>query len=307
MGEAIAFFDGRLMPLKDANVNIATHAFNYGTGVFEGLRGYWNAEDEELYVVQPGPHYARLLRSARLLHIDVPYTVEELVEWTRKMLEANQFRQDVYIRPLAYKADPAIKVGLSGIKSGLAIFAVPMGDYVATGGIKAAVSSWRRIADNMIPSRAKVTGAYVNAALSSDQAKSDGYDEAILLGDDGQVSEASSANLFMVRQGVLITTPVTADILEGITRQVVFDIAAHLDIPVDVRPIDRTELYSADELFLCGTGVQLAAVTSVDRRAIGNGEPGPITTAVQGRYFDLVRGRDADFRHYVSPVYHTQA
>lgn len=303
MSEGIAFFDGRLMPLRDANVNITTHAFNYGTGVFEGLRGYWNPDDEELYVVQPGPHYARLLRSARLLHIEVPYTVEELVEWTRAMLRANNFRQDVYIRPLAYKADPAIKVGLSGIGSALAIFAVPMGDYVPMAGITAAVSSWRRIGDNMIPSRAKVTGAYVNAALSSDQAKSDGYDEAILLGDDGQVSEASSANLFMVRQGTLITTPVTADILEGITRQVVFDIASRADVPVEVRPIDRTELYSADELFLCGTGVQLAGIVAVDRRPIADGRPGPVTTAIQTRYLNLVRGRDDEFRHYVTPTY----
>ncbi len=257
--EAVAFFDGRLVPLREANVNIATHAFNYGTGVFEGIRAYWDADQGDLFIVQAAPHFARLLRSARLLHIEVPYTVDELVEWTRELMRANQFRTDVYIRPLAYKADPAIKVGLSGIGSAFAMFALPMGDYVPTGGLSVAISSWRRIADNMIPSRAKVTGAYVNAALSSDQAKSDGYDEAIMLGDDGQVSEASSSNLFMVRQGILVTTPVTADILEGITRQVVFDLAKDLRIPVEVRPIDRTELYSADEIFLCGTGFQLAS------------------------------------------------
>ncbi|NMP21111.1 branched-chain amino acid transaminase [Sulfobacillus harzensis] len=303
MSETMAFFNNRLMPLKDANVNIATHAFNYGTGVFEGLRAYWNAEQEDLFIVQAAPHFARLLRSARLLHIDVPYTVEELVSRTVELLRANQFRQDVYIRPLAYKADAAIKVGLSGIQSAFAMFALPMGDYVPMQGIKAQVSSWRRIADNMIPSRAKVTGAYVNAALSSDQAKSDGYDEAILLGDDGQVSEASSANLFMVRQGTLITTPVTADILEGITRQVVFDLAKHQGIPTEIRPVDRTELYQADELFLCGTGVQLAGIVEVDRRPIADGKPGPITSALQTRYFRLVRGQDDEFRRYVTPVY----
>ena len=300
---AIAFFDGRLMPLKDANVNIATHAFNYGTAVFEGIRGYWNDQEEELYVVQAGPHFARLQRSARVLQIDLPYTVEELVTHTKDMLKANQFRQDVYIRPLAYKADAAIKVGLSGIKSGFGMFAVPMGNYVATGGIQVSVSSWRRIADNMIPSRAKVSGAYVNAALSSDQAKVDGYDEAIMLADDGHVSEASSSNLFMVRGGVLITPPVTADILEGITRQVAIDLAREISVPVEVRPIDRTELYSAEEIFLCGTGVQLAAVISVDRRPVGEGKPGPITLALQELYYDLVRGRSARHRHYVTPVY----
>ncbi len=302
--EAMAFFQGRIMPLKDANVSIATHAFNYGTGVFEGLRAYWNADSEDLYIVQPGPHFARLKRSARVLHIDLPYSVEELVDITRELLRVSQFREDVYIRPLAYKADAAIKVGLSGIASAFAMFALPMGDYVPTAGISVAVSSWRRIADNMIPSRAKVTGAYVNAALSSDQAKTDGYDEAIMLGDDGQVSEASSSNLFMVRNGVLITPPVTSDILEGVTRQIVFDLAREFDIPTEVRPIDRTELYSADEIFLCGTGVQMAGVTQVDRRPVGTGNPGPITEKIQREYFELVRGRSAKFRDYVSAVYH---
>lgn len=302
--ETFAFFDGRIMPLEHANVNIATHAFNYGTAVFEGLRAYWNAEDEELYIVQAAPHFARLLRSARVLHIEVAYSVAQLVEHTRELLRANQFRQDVYIRPLAYKSDATIKVVLSGIGSAFAMFALPFGDYVTTGGIAVAVSSWRRIADNMIPSRAKVAGAYVNAALASDQARIDGYDEAIMLGDDGQVSEASSSNLFMVRGGVLVTPPVTADILEGVTRQVVIELAAELSVPIETRPIDRTELYSADELFLCGTGVQLAAVTSVDRRSVGSGHAGPITTAIQNAYFDAMHGRSARHRHYLTPVYH---
>jgi branched-chain amino acid aminotransferase len=301
---AIAFFNGELTPLKDANISIATHAFNYGTALFEGLRGYWNADQEELYIVQAEPHFARLLRSARVLHIDVPYSAGELVDHACAMLRANQYREDVYIRPLAYKADHSIKVVLSGISSGFAMFAVPFGDYVATGGIAAAVSSWRRIADNMIPSRAKVAGAYVNAALSSDQARIDGYDEAIMLGDDGHVSEASSSNFFMVRGGVLVTPPITADILEGVTRQVVFDLAGELGIPLETRPIDRTELYSAEEIFLCGTGVQLAAVTSVDRRPVGSGDPGPITRAIQQAYFDAVRGRSEKHRRYLTPVYH---
>lgn len=301
--EPLAFFEGRIMAQKDANVNIATHAFNYGTGVFEGLRAYWNAEQEELFIVQPGPHFARLVRSARVLHIDVPYAVEELIEWTRRLLSANEFREDVYIRPLAYKADAVMKVGLSGIKSGFAMFTLPMGDYVPTSGISVAVSSWRRIADNMIPSRAKVTGAYVNAALSSDQAKADGYDEAIMLGEDGHVSEASSSNLFMVRDGILITPPVTADILEGITREMVLELARGMDIPVDVRAVDRTELYSADELFLCGTGVQLAPVTHVDRRAVSLGNPGPITRAIQREYFAAVHGQAPYHGQYVTPVY----
>lgn len=302
--EPMAFFDGRLMPLKDATINIATHAFNYGTGVFEGLRAYWNQAQQELFIVQPGPHYERLLRSSRVLHIEVPYRVDELVEWTIELLKANHFEEDVYIRPLAYKADPAVKVGLSGIQSAFAMYAIPMGDYVPTGGIRVQVSSWRRIADNMIPSRAKVTGAYVNAALSSEQAKMDGYDEAILLTDEGQVAEASSSNLFMVRRGVLVTPPVTDDILEGITRDLVITLARDHDIVVEERSIDRTELYSADELFLCGTGVQLAAVVEVDRRPVAMGEAGPITRRLQEAYMALVRGDAPRYRRYVVPVYH---
>ncbi len=300
----MAFFNGKLSPLREANVNIATHAFNYGTAVFEGLRGYWNGDSEELYIVQAGAHFARLHRSARILRIDLPYSIDELVGHAVDMLRANQFRQDVYIRPLAYKSDPVIKVGLSGIAASFAMFAQPLGDYIPTeSGIAVSVSSWRRISDNMIPSRAKVSGAYVNAALSSDQAKVDGYDEAIMLGEDGQVSEASSSNLFMIREGRLITPPVTADILEGITRQLVLELAGEMDVPVQVRAIDRTELYSADEMFLCGTGVQLAAVTSVDRRLVGSGQPGPITQTIQKRYSDLVHGRLPRYRHYLTPVY----
>lgn len=302
--EPIAFFEGELVPLKDARVSIAAHAFNYGTGVFEGLRAYWNEEEKELFILQPTPHFERLHRSAHILTIDLDYSVQELVHWTIELMRANQFHEDVYIRPLAYKADPAIKVGLSGIRSAFSMFALPMGDYVSTQGIKVAVSSWRRIADNMIPSRAKVTGAYVNAALSSDQAKADGYDEAIMLGDDGQVCEASSSNLFMVLKGTLITPPVTSDILEGVTRQIVFDLARDQHIPVEVRPIDRTELYGADELFLCGTGVQMAGITHVDRRVVGQGEVGPVTRTIQSQYFDLVRGKLPRYRQYLTPVYH---
>ncbi|PSR24182.1 MAG: branched chain amino acid aminotransferase [Sulfobacillus acidophilus] len=303
MADAVAFFDGRLMPLKEANINIATHAFNYGTGVFEGIRAYWNEEQEELYIVQPGTHFRRMQRSARLLQIDLPYSEERLVRITQDLLRANGFQEDVYIRPLAYKADAVIKVGLSGISSGFAMFAVPMGDYVSMTGIHVAVSSWRRISDNMIPSRAKVVGAYVNAALSSDQARLDGYDEAIMLADDGHVSEASSSNLFMVRNETLITPPVTADILEGVTRQLVFELADDLKIACEVRNIDRTELYSADELFLCGTGVQLASIVTVDRRPVNHGHPGPITQALQKQYLALVRGQLPAHRHQVTPVY----
>ncbi len=291
------------MPLAEATVGVATHALNYGTGCFEGIRAYWNSRETQLYILKAHEHFDRLRRSARILKMDVPYTSEELVDWTVRMLAHNEFHEDMYIRPLVFKSAQLIKVGLSGLRDDLAIFATPLGNYVATQGLQVTVSSWQRIADNIIPSRAKVTGAYVNAALASDQATADGYDEAIMLGQDGHVAEGSSSNLFMVRDGRLVTAPITADILEGITREAVFQMAADLNIAVEVRPIDRTELYVADELFLSGTGVQLAGIVGVDRRPVGDGRPGPVTTALQTTYFRAVRGEDPRYRNWLTPVY----
>ncbi|KQL50172.1 branched-chain amino acid aminotransferase [Brevibacillus choshinensis] len=297
------FFKGQIMPLAEANVNISTHALNYGTGCFEGIRAYWNEQEGQLYVLKALEHYQRLLLSCRILKITLPYTAEELVEWTCKMLAENEYREDVYIRPFAFKASQVIKVTLTGLRDELAIFSVPMGNYVDTAGLAATVSSWQRISDNMIPSRAKVTGAYINPALANDAATADGYDEAIMLSSDGQVSEASSANLFIVRNGVLVTTPITSDILEGITRRAIMQLAEDLDLSYEVRQIDRTELYICDEMFLAGTGAQIAAITSVDRRPVGNGVMGLITKQLQAAYDHAVRGRDARYLDWVTPVY----
>lgn len=299
----MCFFKGQIMPLAQATVGVATHALNYGTGCFEGIRAYWNEDAGQLYILKGLEHYQRLLRSAKILKISIPYSAPELLQWTVQVLALNEFRQDVYIRPLAFKAAQMIKVTLTGVRDDLAIFAVPMGDYVSTRGLKVTVSNWQRIADNIIPSRAKVTGAYINAALASDAATADGYDEAIMLGQDGQVAEASSSNLFIVRDNTIITSPVTADILEGITRQAVFELAHDLGLATEERAIDRTELYVADEVFLCGTGVQLAGVVEIDHRIIGDGSMGPITQRLQALYFDAVRGNNRQYRHWLTPVY----
>lgn len=297
------FFKGEIMPLADANVNISTHALNYGTGCFEGIRAYWNAEHEQLYIMKGLEHYQRLLNSCRILKIACNYTAQQLLDYTVEILARNNFRENVYIRPLAFKASQVIKVTLSGLRDELAIFAVPMGDYVKTEGLSATVSSWQRLSDNVIPSRAKVTGAYINAALANDAATSDGYDEAIMLSADGQVSEASSSNFFIVRDGILVTTPITSDILEGITRRAVMNLATDLDIPYEVRPIDRTELYVAEEVFLAGTGAQIASVTSVDRRQVGDGQLGLITEKLQVLYNRAVRGNDERYREWLTPVH----
>lgn len=299
----IAFWRGRFMPLAEANVNLATHALQYGTGCFEGIRAYWNARQEQLYVLKMVEHYQRFLSSCRLLRIECPYGVEELAELTIRLLRENRARADMYIRPIAIKASRVIKVTLSGLRDEVGIFCVSMGDYVSTGGLHVQISAWQRISDNAVPSRSKTTGSYVNTALAYDQAYRDGYDDCLLLNGSGHVAEASGANFFIVRDGVLITPPVTEDILEGITRRCVMELAREMGRETIERPIDRTEVYTADEAFLCGTGVQVAPITRVDGRPLGGGTVGPFAKALQERYFRACRGEDPNHRDWLTPVY----
>jgi branched-chain amino acid aminotransferase len=234
-----AFFEGAFVPIEQAKVSVMTNGLNYGTGCFEGIRGYWNAEQEQLYIFQLRAHMERLHRSCRILYMQLPYSVDDLCDLTIELLRREQFREDVYIRPLVYKSDPAIAVRMNDLNDALTIWAQGFGQYIEGGAVKACVSSWRRIDDNIIPSRAKAAGAYINSALAKTEALLNGYDEAIVLGADGQVSEASAANLFIVRGGRLITPPLTSDILEGITRQVVAQLARErLGVTVEERAID---------------------------------------------------------------------
>ena len=300
----IAFFDGRFVPLGEAKVSIATHAFNYGTGCFEGIRGYWNSGREELYLLKLRPHFRRLLTSARILRIEVGSTVEELCDMAVELVRRNDWREDVYVRPIAYKASPAIKVGLIGFADAFCCFTAPMASYLPLDrGLSVTVSGWRRNDDNAIPARAKITGGYVNSALAVADANDAGFDEAIMLTPDGHVSEASAANLFLVVDGALVTSEVADDILVGITRGAVMDLAAKLGIRVTERRIDRTELFVAEEIFLCGTGVQVAPVTKVDGRTVGDGKMGEITRAIQDLYLDAVHGEVEEFLDWVTPVY----
>jgi branched-chain amino acid aminotransferase len=238
------------------------------------------------------------------MRIGLPYNAEDLIGITLELLRKCGYREDAYIRPLAYKSSALIGVRLHDLEDSFVVFAIPFGTYIDIDrGISCAVSSWRRTDDNAIPARSKITGAYVNAALAKTEAQEAGFDEAIVLTQDGHVSEGSAENLFMVRDGVLVTPPVTDNILEGITRASVMKIAADAGIPIAVRSIDRTELYVADEVFLCGTGAQISPVTTIDRRPIGNGEPGTITTRISRTYFDAVRGKLPQYRGWVTPVY----
>jgi branched-chain amino acid aminotransferase len=298
-----AFFEGSIVPFDEAKVSVATHALNYGTACFEGIRGYWNEDQQQLYLLKLPEHYRRFLKSSLLLKIRLNESVERLCEVTREMVRLDGHRGDVYVRPLAYKSSAMIKVDLHSPKDAVAIFAVPMGDYARTDGLRLTISSWRRIGDNSVPARAKITGAYINTALAAEDAHAAGYDDCLLLTEDGHIAEASAANVFMVQDGVLVTPPVTDDILVGITRSAVIELARDRGLPVTERKIDRTEAYQAEEIFLCGTGVQVAPVVEIDGRPVGSGRPGPMTDSLQEAYFRAVRGNDPRYLHWCTPVY----
>jgi len=288
-----AYQDGVFKKLADAHVSIATHALNYGTGVFEGIRAYWNDGQEQLYVFRLREHFDRMRGNCRLLRIELPGDSAMLTEVTLELLRRNEFRTDVYVRPLAYKAARSIKVALHDLRSGFGMFAFPIGAYLPTTGLSARTATWRRTSDDSIPARGKLTGAYINTALAVDDAHDADADEAIFLTRDGHVSEGGSANLFMVRDGQLITPSVTDDILEGITRDSIITIAREeLGLTVQERAIDRTELFIADEVFFCGTGAQVAPCVSVDGRTVGDGKIGPIARRIGDVYFAIARGDD---------------
>ncbi len=297
-----AFFQGRIVPFADANISIGTHAVQYGTGAFAGIRGYLDADGETINVFRLPEHCARMLNSAKLLRSELPFTRESLAQTIVSLVEANAPTSDVYIRPFIYKSSVQLTPRLRGIGDELAIYMLTLGDYLDTAGIKAIVSTWIRIPDHAVPSRGKLSGGYINSALAKDEAEEKGADEAILLDSHGHVAEGSACNIFIVRDGALVTPPVTADVLEGITRRTVFQFAQDAGIATVERAIDRSELYIADEAFFCGTGVQIAPIASIDGRPVGEGRPGPVTLQLQQVLFDTVRGRNEQYAHYLTPV-----
>jgi branched-chain amino acid aminotransferase len=299
----IAYLDGRFTPLSDAKVSIATHALQYGTGVFEGIRAYWNPAQEQLYVFRLREHFERMDRSVRIVRIALPGDPESLSAIALELLRKNDFKSDVYVRPLAFKAARSVKVALHGLRDGFGMYAFPLGAYLPTGGLAARTVSWRRTSDEAIPARGKITGAYINTALAVDEAQDYEADEAIFLTADGHVSEGGGANLFMMRDGALVTPPVTADILEGITRDSILQLAAELGILVEERQIDRTELYVAEEVFFCGTGAQVAPCVKIDGRAVGDGMIGPVAKKINDLYLGIARGDDKRHPEWRTAVY----
>ncbi|MBI2864717.1 MAG: branched-chain amino acid transaminase [Chloroflexi bacterium] len=299
-----AYFQKKFVPLEEAKVGVMTHAFNYGTGAFEGIRGNWNAEENLLYIFRAKEHFERLTRSCRVLKIDLPYTIDELVKITVDLMAMNGYTEDVYIRPLAYKSSEVVGVRLHDLESDLLIFTTPFGAYLDVAkGARCGTSSWRRVDDNCIPARAKVTGSYINSALAKTEAHDNGFDEAIVLTHDGHVSEGSGENVFMVEKGRLVTPPSHDNILVGITRDTVIELARNeLGIETVERSIDRTELYIADEVLMTGTAAHVTPITEIDHRKIGSGTPGSLSTKLQKLYFDVVQGKNKKYIDWCIPI-----
>ena len=303
LDELIAYFQGDYVALRDARVSIMTHAFMYGTATFEGIRAYWNPEQGQLYGLFLREHLERIRNSAKMLLMQGLPSVDELFEIVVETVRRNGFREDAYIRPSFYKSSRAIGVRLHHLDHDLYVIATPFGNYVdIEKGIRIMTSSWHRNADEALPARGKIVGGYVNMAFQKSEAELNGYDEALVLTPSGHASEASAANLFVVRGGTLLTPPVSDDILEGVTRKAMLALAADLGIPTEVRSIDRSELYVCDEVFLCGTGVQISSVTEVDHRAVGSGAIGPVSRRISETYFAAVRGQLPQYRGWLTPI-----
>lgn len=306
--DSFCYFNGEFIPLREAKISIMTHAFQYGTGVFEGIRGYWSEQEKQIYIFRMKEHYARLLNNCRILMLEINKTPEELCEITVELIRKNKPTTDTYIRPNVFKAGTLVGPSLinknGSNPSWLTIYHVPMGEYVdVSKGLHVCVSSWTRVEDNAIPPRGKIQGSYVNTALAKTDALLNGFDDAIVLSQDGHISEGSAMNLFLVTGGRLVTTPVSENILEGITRTTIIELAkSEFGIETEVRKIDRTELYTCDEAFFCGTGAQVSPITMVDHRHVGNGKTGEISKKLQNLYFNIVRGQNKKYRHWYTQV-----
>jgi len=302
----LAYFRGEYRPIEDSNVNIRSKALNYGLGVFEGIRGYWNAEKKQLFLFRLREHYERLHKSARICRMPLALSVENLNEVTCELCRRNGHREDVYIRPLVFVDVDTLSPTLpeSEAEVGVAIWTMPLTDYLEGDGVTACVTSWRRVGDNMIPARAKPTAAYLNSALARAEARDAGCDEGIFLTNDGYVSEGSAEHLFLVLDGKLVTSTTQDDNLDGITRRTVLQIASEdLGYETEVRRVSRTELYIASEAFFVGTGAQVTPVLEIDHRPINNSKPGPMTTAIKDLYFGVVRGDIERYTDWAYPVY----
>jgi len=299
-----AFLDGRIIPWEEANIPISTHALHYGTGCYEGIRGYWNEEKKRIFAFRGKDHYKRLHRSCKILFIKLEYSVQDLLSVTGRLILKNGFKEDVYIRPVAYKKlHPAI-IGptLNGVSDGFFMIIFRKEVLKKPEGIHMGCSSWRRIKDTAIPPRGKICGTYVNTGLARTEAVLNGFDDAIFLTEEGFVSEGGTSNIVMIRDEILITPPPYMDILEGITLDSLLILAEDMGLTVSSRPIHRSELFGADEVFICGTASEIVPVTRIDHRSIGNGKPGTITNSIQDEFRKVVKGKNKKYLNWLDPL-----
>ena len=305
MPTALSFFEGTFVPLAEAKVGVMTHALHYGTAVFEGIRGNWNQEAGKMFIFRPLEHYERFLQGCRILKIELPYSADDLCSITSELVEKCGYQEDLYIRPLAFKsAQRVANLKLHELDDDFVLVAIPFGAYIdSEGAIRCCTSSWRRMEDTMIPPRVKISGLYVNSILAKTEAVMAGFDEAIMLNQDGIVSEGTGENIFLVSKGRLHTPDATDNVLPGITKDTVIQMAKNeLGLEVVGRHIQRSELYLADEVFLTGTAAHVTPVAEIDNRKVGDGQIGDITKRLQDLYFDAVRGKNPKYIHWCTPV-----
>lgn len=297
-----AYLKGRFVPLGEANVNILTNSFQYGVSAFEGIRGNWNREEERIYLFRVREHYLRLHDNCRVLMTEIP-PVEQLCDITKELIRRSEYKEDVYIRPLAYKSSEMIGTRLHDLDSDFCAVVFPMGRHLASERCRAGVSSWRRLTGNCGVPAGKISGQYVNGAYAKTEAIKNGFDEAILLNEAGYVAEACTENIFLIKDGRLVTPAISENILPGITRATVIEIARNeLGLETAERRVERHELYTADECFLTGTAAHLNAVVEIDHRTVGDGEIGPVTRRLQKLYEEIRRGRNKAYLHWCMPV-----
>ncbi len=299
-----AFFHNRIVPLEEAKLGIMTNFIHYGTGVFEGIRGNWNNEKQQIYMFRLKDHFTRLLNGCKILKIDLPYTVDDFCRLTVELVRKNSLKEDLYVRPLAYKSSEALGVRLHDLEADFCAYVIPWGKYISADKCKCGVSSWRRMNGNMASPQSKITGQYITSAFAKTEAIENGFDEAIMLTEDGHVAEGSGENIFLVIDGKLVTPSVDNCILMGITRSTIIELARNeLGVETIERCVERTELYNAQEAFLTGAATRVQPIGEIDRRKVGDGEIGPITTKLQETYDDVIRGNNPRYLNWCTPVY----
>lgn len=297
-----AFFEGKIVSTENAKINIMTNAFQYGNAVFGGIRGYVGA-DNDIYIFRISDHYKRFLSALKILNKTIKYSQNRLIEITKELAKKNKPATDSYFRPIAYGTRYGLSPDLHYLDFDFALYMIPLGEYLPLSrGLKLMISSWTRISDSMIPARAKISGSYVNSSLAKGDASRLGFDDALMMNADGHITEGSAANFFMIRDGILITPPKYSDVLEGVTRRTLLELAEELSVSVVERDIDRTEVYIADEAFLSGTGAQVAWIAEVDGRKVGNGKMGSITGKIQKLFFDIVRGKEKKYKDWLTKI-----